>query len=80
MLLHAAWFRPLRRPDVELIETPIERIDETGIQLRNGKQLAFDVIVAPAGSTSRGSSLRCPFTDATGCQSARPRDDDDPRV
>jgi 4-hydroxyacetophenone monooxygenase len=49
MLLDNGWFRTLTRPNVELVDTPIEGVDETGIQVRDGEHHDFDVIIVASG-------------------------------
>ena len=49
MLLDNGWFRMLTRPNVELVDAPIEQIDETGIEVRGGDHYDFDVIISASG-------------------------------
>ena len=49
MLLDNGWFRTLTRPNVELVDTPIERVDEQGIAVRDGAHHDFDVIIVASG-------------------------------
>ena len=49
MLLDNGWFRMLTRPDVELVDTPIERVDEQGVQLSGGRRVGLDVLVCASG-------------------------------
>jgi 4-hydroxyacetophenone monooxygenase len=49
MLLDNGWFRMLTRPDVELIDTPIECVDADGVRLTDGRHVDLDVLVAASG-------------------------------
>ena len=49
ILVDNEWFRTMMRDDVELVTDPIERITATGIRLRSGEELPFDVIVLASG-------------------------------
>jgi 4-hydroxyacetophenone monooxygenase len=48
MLLDNGWYQALRRDDVRLITTPIERITADGITTRDGHE-QVDVIVFATG-------------------------------
>ena len=43
------WYRALQKPNVRVIETTIESITETGIQLADGSTLDYDVILYGTG-------------------------------
>ncbi|MGW4338739.1 flavin-containing monooxygenase [Rhodococcus koreensis] len=49
MLLDNGWYRTLKREHVELVDAPIEKIDETGIANKDGTHRELDVIVAASG-------------------------------
>jgi 4-hydroxyacetophenone monooxygenase len=49
MLLDNGWFRTLTKPHVELVDNPIERVDESGILNADGSHREFDVIVVASG-------------------------------
>ena len=49
MLLDNGWFRMLTRSDVELVDTPIARVDETGVELADGRHVDLDVLVSASG-------------------------------
>jgi 4-hydroxyacetophenone monooxygenase len=46
------WVAALKRPNVELVTDPIAKITETGIETRDGKARAFDVIIYGTGFTA----------------------------
>lgn len=45
------WYPALQRPNVELVTTPIERIDATGITTADGNHRDFDAIIHGTGFT-----------------------------
>jgi len=49
ILLDNGWFGMLRRPEVELVTDPIERIDEKGVVTRSGEHRPADVVVYATG-------------------------------
>ena len=49
VLADPGWFRMLKRPNVELVTDPIERIESEGIRLRGGRSVPVDVIVMATG-------------------------------
>ena len=49
ILLDNGWYRTLRRPDVELVDTPIRRITPDGILSMDGTLRPADVIVCSTG-------------------------------
>lgn len=49
ILLDNGWFRTLRRPNVELVTEPIERITATGVATADGQAREADVLVWSTG-------------------------------
>lgn len=78
MLLDNGWFRTLTRPDVELVDVPIEQIDETGIQLRGGAHYEFDAIIAASGFDVARFLSPLPVYGRGGQSIREAWDDDDP--
>jgi 4-hydroxyacetophenone monooxygenase len=79
MLLDNGWFRTLTRPDVELVDDPILRIDETGIQTAS-KHYDFDVIVTASGFDVARFLLTLPTYGRGGMSVREAWDDDDPQA
>ena len=80
MLLDNGWFRMLTRPDTHLVDAPIDRIDETGIQLRGGEHLEFDVIIAASGFDIARFLGPLPIYGRGGTSIRDAWDDDDPKA
>jgi len=80
MLLDNGWFRMLTRPDVDLVDAPIERIDETGIQVRDGNHHDFDVIISASGFDVARFLGPLPVYGRDGVSIRDAWDDDDPRA
>jgi 4-hydroxyacetophenone monooxygenase len=49
ILLDNGWYQTIRRPDVELVTDPIERIDEGGVITKSGQHRPADIIVYATG-------------------------------
>lgn len=49
MLLDNGWYRMLRNPKVELVDTPVTRIDNNAIHTADGEQYNADVLVLATG-------------------------------
>ncbi|MDJ0767789.1 MAG: NAD(P)/FAD-dependent oxidoreductase [Ilumatobacter sp.] len=49
ILLDNGWYRTLRRPNVDLVTDPIERLSETGIVTGDGRSHDVDVVVLSTG-------------------------------
>jgi 4-hydroxyacetophenone monooxygenase len=80
MLLDNGWFRTLTRSNVELVDTPIESIGETGIQVRDGSRYDFDVIIAASGFDVARFLAPLPVYGRNGTSIRDAWDDDDPRA
>ena len=79
MLLDNGWFRTLARPDVELVDDPIQCIDETGIQT-DDTHYDFDVIIAASGFDVARFLLTLPTYGRGGMSVREAWDDDDPQA
>lgn len=79
MLLDNGWFRTLTRSDVELIDEPILRIDQTGIQTVD-KHYDFDVVIAASGFDVARFLLTLPTYGRGGVSVREAWDDDDPQA
>ena len=44
-LVSNEWFDTLVRPNVEVVDTPIERVTETGLRLKDGTERKVDAII-----------------------------------
>lgn len=60
MLISDDYYKTLNRPNVELVTTGIDRVDEEGIVLRDGRRLAVDAIILATGFDS--TSFLAPMT------------------
>jgi 4-hydroxyacetophenone monooxygenase len=49
MLLDNRWFETLRRPNVNLITEPVQRLTETGVECATGEHREADVVVLATG-------------------------------
>lgn len=49
VLADPGWFRMLKRPNVELVTDPIERIEADAVRLRDGRAIPADLIVLATG-------------------------------
>jgi 4-hydroxyacetophenone monooxygenase len=80
MLLDNGWFRTLARPDVELVDNPIEHVDETGIQVSGGEHHDFDVIIAASGFDVARFLAPLPVHGRGGVSIREAWDDDNPQA
>lgn len=80
MLLDNGWFRTLTRPHVDLVTEPIDRIDETGIALKDGTHREFDVIVIASGFDVARFLSPVKVYGRGGTSIRDAWDDDDPRA
>ncbi|MGW4335778.1 flavin-containing monooxygenase [Rhodococcus koreensis] len=80
MLLDNGWFRTLTRPNVELVDSPIGRVDETGIELRDGTHHDFDVIIVASGFDVARFLGPINVYGREGISVREAWDDDDPRA
>ncbi|PXY18085.1 monooxygenase [Prauserella coralliicola] len=53
MLLDNGWFRTLRRADVELVTSGVERFTQCGVVDRNGDEHTVDVVILATGFKAR---------------------------
>jgi len=60
MLISDDYYKTLNRPNVELVTTGIDHVDEDGILLRDGRRLAADAIILATGFES--TSFLAPMT------------------
>lgn len=59
ILISNDYYPALRRKNVEVITTPIDRITETGIRVKDGQQHDFDAIILATGFDA--ADIVCPF-------------------
>src|SRR6185369_111498 len=60
MLISDDYYRTLNRPNVELVTTGIDHVEEDSVVLRDGRRLAVDAIILATGFDS--TSFLAPMT------------------
>jgi 4-hydroxyacetophenone monooxygenase len=80
ILLDNGWFTTMRRPDVDLVTDPIERIVSGGVVTADGTTRAHDVIIQATGFQTTQMTARLGVVGRDGADLADVWADDDPRA
>jgi len=80
MLLDNGWFRMMTRPDVDLVDTPIQEVDETGVLLQDGRHIDLEVLIAASGFDVARFLAPIDVYGRRGISIREAWDDDDPRA
>ena len=80
MLLDNGWFRMMTRPDVDLVDTGIQEVDETGVLLEDGRHIDLDVLITASGFDVARFLAPIDVYGRNGISIREAWNDDDPRA